>query len=887
MAKTTSRGFTCSNCGKQSVYHLEICPVCKQRGTFTALVSSGARTAMGGKNGKPIAPIPEMLQAQRVDDISSEQEPRWILPTPELNRVLGGGLVPGSIILLGGEPGIGKCVVGSTYLATEQGFVGIQSIKPEQTCLEDFTPFEIGVQSVDGVRQTSHFYDSGVKPTKRIETRMGYHLQGTYVHPVMTLSAQGEKCWKAMNDLQVGDFVAIQRHGAVWGDQVVLPEFTNRRAKNAIIPQFPSTLSDKTAYVLGLLIGDGCLTNGITCGLTTNDTEIQQAFQDWARELNLHVTVNGKSGTTALNNVISSRVLIDWFRELGLTNAGAHDKQVPWVIMRSTQDNVRSFLQGLFDTDGSAHKLGVEFCTVSKELAHQVHLLLLQFGIVGKLRFKTNQHAGAWIIQMQGNNARLFYKRIGFRLERKQCKQALLPVKSNNNFDVIPYLPSVDPFRIPNNYRWDRRYAKGERAASYDKARKIARFIPEINELLEPEFYWDEVIKAEDGGLAECYDLCVPETHAFVTNGIVSHNSSLSLAIASVFSRQIGKVLYASGEESVKQIKMRAERFGVQDHDLYLMSTTNLEDIFSEVTRLSPDLLIIDSIQTVYLPELDGGAGNPSQIRECATRLQALAKTTGTSVVMIGHVTKEGNVAGPRTLEHLVDTVLYLEGERFGIYRLLRASKNRFGATNEIGVFEMVEHGLVEVPNPSMLFLNDRRAHMSGSAVGATMEGTRPIMVEVQALVASSQFSSPQRTVNGVSKTRLHLIAAVMDRHCAFDLVDHDLFVSAVGGITVEEPALDLSAALAIASSRLNLPVPDGLIAVGEVGLSGELRAVTQVEMRIREAANLGFREIIVPASAGKAGSNLPNGIAIKRFATLMDAIQYAFPNAGKKTDDE
>jgi DNA repair protein RadA/Sms len=316
-----------------------------------------------------------------------------------------------------------------------------------------------------------------------------------------------------------------------------------------------------------------------------------------------------------------------------------------------------------------------------------------------------------------------------------------------------------------------------------------------------------------------------------------------------------GTVLYVSGEESEGQIKMRAVRLlrnkkqatvELPD-DLFLVTETDLERILGHVSQIKPSLLIVDSIQTTTLPELESSAGSVSQLRESASRLRALAKSTGISVFLIGHVTKEGTLAGPRVLEHIVDTVLYLEGERFQSYRLLRCVKNRFGATSEVGVFEMREGGLIEVNNPSESFLAGRLVNAPGSAIAVTMEGTRPLLVEIQGLTSATSFGNPRRTPNGIDFNRLLLISAVLTRRIGLRLAEQDVFVNVVGGLRVSEPAADLSIAAAIASSSRDLPVRAETVLIGEIGLSGELRSVGQMPARLKEAANIGFRQAVVP----------------------------------------
>ena len=340
------------------------------------------------------------------------------------------------------------------------------------------------------------------------------------------------------------------------------------------------------------------------------------------------------------------------------------------------------------------------------------------------------------------------------------------------------------------------------------------------------------------------------------------------------------RVLYVSGEESERQIKMRAVRLladGKKDlpANLLLVTETNLEVILNHISEIKPDLLIVDSIQTVYLSELDSSAGSVSQVRECSSHLRELAKSSGISIFMIGHVTKDGAIAGPRVLEHIVDTVLYLEGDRFQAYRLLRSVKNRFGATSEVGVFEMRERGLVEVLNPSEAFLAERMINAPGSCIAVTMEGTRPILVEIQGLTSPTQFGNARRTPNGVDFNRLLLIAAVLTRRMGLKLAEQDLFVNVVGGIQIDEPAADLAVAAAITSSWRDVPVRADTVLIGEIGLAGELRMPGQMQARLREAAKLGFKTAIVP-KAIRAGEGWPKGIEIIEARSVQQALDAA-----------
>jgi len=346
-------------------------------------------------------------------------------------------------------------------------------------------------------------------------------------------------------------------------------------------------------------------------------------------------------------------------------------------------------------------------------------------------------------------------------------------------------------------------------------------------------------------------------------------------------------VLYVSGEESERQIKMRAMRLQKMENgeaitetpkNLQLVTETNLDIILEHIQQVKPEVVVIDSIQTITLPEFSSSAGSVSQVRETAARLRELAKSSGIAVFVIGHVTKEGVIAGPRVLEHIVDTVLYLEGDRYQSYRLLRSVKNRFGATSEVGVFEMRDRGMVEVTNPSEAFLAERLVNTPGSAIVVTMEGTRPLLVEIQGLTTRTNFGNPRRTANGLDINRVMLNAAVLTRRAGINLTEQDVFVNVVGGLTVEEPAADLAMSVAIASSMRDIPVKADMVLIGEIGLSGELRWVSQMIPRLREAAKLGFKQAVIPRRTSHAES-LPDGIKVLEARSLQEALRLSLIN--------
>ncbi|HVM30312.1 MAG TPA: DNA repair protein RadA [Candidatus Limnocylindrales bacterium] len=355
--------------------------------------------------------------------------------------------------------------------------------------------------------------------------------------------------------------------------------------------------------------------------------------------------------------------------------------------------------------------------------------------------------------------------------------------------------------------------------------------------------------------------------------------STLLLALAGSVG---GKVLYASGEESVGQIGMRAMRLGLREggaiHLIEALAETSVERIIAAAESAQPMLLVVDSIQTLTVDEVEGPAGSVGQVRASAARLQELAKGSGTPVVLVGHVTKDGSLAGPKTLEHLVDVVLTLDGDRYAGLRLLRSSKNRYGSTDEIGVFEMAGDGLREVSDPGLAFVEPRTHGAPGVALAATLEGSRPLLVEVQALVAPGGQTNPRRTAAGIDPQRLALLIAVLGRRAGIGLTGHDVYASLVGGLSIDEPALDLPLALALASSLRDRPLPAGMVSAGEVGLTGELRAVSGLERRLREAARLGYRKAIVPRPASGRGELPPalDDLEVVGVETLREALAAA-----------
>ena len=334
-------------------------------------------------------------------------------------------------------------------------------------------------------------------------------------------------------------------------------------------------------------------------------------------------------------------------------------------------------------------------------------------------------------------------------------------------------------------------------------------------------------------------------------------------------------VLYVSGEESERQIKMRATRLGVDPEGLYVLSETRLSDIMESVDEIKPDILIVDSIQTLYNENNESSPGSVSQVKDCTMTMMQLSKADGITVFVVGHINKDGNIAGPKVLEHMVDCVLYFEGDPNTSYRLLRAAKNRFGSTNEIGVFEMMDRGLVEVPNPSQLLLAGRPEGAPGTCVACVMEGTRPVLAEVQALVAKTSFNVPRRTSDGFDFNRAALLMAVAEKRGGMKLSAFDAYVNVIGGLKLEEPGADLPVILAVASSYRDTPIADDVVAVGEVGLTGEIRSVSHLNQRLQEVSRLGFKKCIIP-KGGAEKLDIPDGLTVYRVRNIREAIEAA-----------
>lgn len=415
--------------------------------------------------------------------------------------------------------------------------------------------------------------------------------------------------------------------------------------------------------------------------------------------------------------------------------------------------------------------------------------------------------------------------------------------------------------------------SKGPRGAFQhsDDVRQKAMPITSIETNEEPRVETDleELNRVLGGGI-------VPGSLILTAGDPGIGKSTLLLQVSSLLANNNHRVLYISGEESIRQTKLRAERLGVKSDQLYIYAETDLEQIHHTISEVKPEFVIVDSIQTIHHPEVKSAPGSITQVRESTAELMRIAKTQNIAIFLVGHVTKAGEIAGPRILEHMVDTVLYFEGERHHTYRILRSVKNRFGSTNEIAIFEMLQSGLKEVLNPSELFLRERSQGGAGSTVVASMEGTRPILVEIQALVTPSSFNYPKRMATGLDQNRVQLLMAVLEKRMGMLLQAQDAYIKVAGGVKLDEPAIDLAVLVSIVSSYRDEAAGLGDCFIGEVGLTGEVRRVSRIEQRVSEAAKLGFDRAIVPTS-NLEGWDYPKGIKVIGVETVSDALKVAF----------
>ncbi|MEI6180204.1 MAG: DNA repair protein RadA [Chloroflexales bacterium] len=936
--------FVCQQCGAQQARWMGKCPDCNTwdslvEQTEVKLSSRGSIRESGSAGARPI----------RLRDVPTSGFQRLPVYTEELARVLGGGLVPGSVVLIGGDPGVGKCVTGDTRV-----------LDPESGALLPITAWAAKQRSVLALDSQTHrlfpvtvtaYLDQGVQPIVRLTTRLGRQLRCTPTHPVLTPEG-----WKPVGTLTPGDRIATPR---------ALPYFGNY------------AMHESEVKLIAYVLSDGSAQSSLS--VTTTLSEVEADLHTIAEFFGMHLRVYAKRGSRASSykfvmplgvrsahrkvvaaalRRVQSRINITWaewarraavpyaklnswrrgrtvpsalnlrqladsvdvqvddlagtscglaemtspgsrlIASLGLRYSRARSKVVPNVVFELPLPHLAVFLRTLFTCDGSVYvnndgKAGVSYSSISRRLAEDVQHLLLRFGLVAKLCAKhtrvNDQPYIAYEVQLLGIAAvRRFLNHIGI-MGREEAKARIAmmpePVLASTHFDTVPTglsfwhhvrevagpsfkLISAKTDVTIRNRRHNRPLCRNTVAALADAYPSAY-----LQTLAYGSVYWDEVVAVEPAGEERVYDLTVPGPANFVANDLIVHNSTLLGQVAAHFAANVGAALYVSAEESAQQIKLRAERLGMTADDLYVYSETSLDTILQQIRELRPGMVIIDSIQTVYLEDLTSAAGSVAQVREGALRLMQLAKELGIPIFLVGHVTKEGAIAGPRVLEHIVDVVLYLEGDRFHQYRLLRGVKNRFGSTNEVGVFEMAGDGLREVPNPSQVFLAERSMGSPGSTVAVMLEGTRPLLVEVQALTSTTGNAQPRRTTNGFDLNRLLMLVAVLTKRVGLPLFNQDVYVNIVGGLRIGEPAADLAVALAIASSYRNQRIESDLVLIGEVGLSGELRSVSQLDRRLTEAAKLGFTRAVVPATAQVGTLNGLSHIPARSLAEVVDLL--------------
>jgi len=736
MAKAQTR-FVCRQCGHESPKWLGKCPSCDEWGTLEETVTAATPKSIGARTAVPTAFVGQS-KPQRLSDVPSPSEEGRILSgMGEFDRVLGGGIVRGALTLIGGDPGVGKCLAGSERVLDPVSGAYL----PIREWAQTLRPVLALDEASHRLRpaQVSMFHAQGVREVVEVTTWLGRTLRCTPNHPVLTPEG-----WMPVGDLPPGTRVAAPR---------ALPYFGTQPLDDAAVKM-------------------------IACGLL---------------------------------------------------EGAARERAVPQVVFSLPKYQVAGLLGALFSCDVLVAGAGVEvdatcYYTTSRRLAQDVQHLLLRLGFIAPIRAVQGRVGGP-------------------------------PVATYYEVQLGPQSPRIEPVSL----------------GGQERARQAAPLRDDVN----GDIYWDEISSVVPAGAEAVFDISVPEGANFIANDLIVHNSTLLTQVAGRIAMRGGKSLYVSGEESATQIKLRAERLGITGGDLLLHNETDVTLIAATIQAERPLFVIIDSIQTMQHPEIESSAGSVSQVRAATAQLAQVAKGEGIPIFLVGHVTKDGALAGPRVLEHMVDTVLTFEGDRHYTYRILRAVKNRFGSTDELGLFEMHEEGLVEVPNPSEMLLAERTQNSAGSAVLATVEGTRPLLIEVQALVAPSYLSNPRRTVAGVDTNRVNLILAVLEKRVGISLANQDVFVNLAGGVRVDEPAADLAVAVATASNFQERPVDATTVFAGEVGLGGEVRAVGHMDLRLREAARMGFKQAII-CSRNAAGLRRTADLKVIGVDTVRQALEAA-----------
>ncbi|MCZ7568720.1 MAG: DNA repair protein RadA [Ardenticatenaceae bacterium] len=953
MAKTRTV-YTCQECGAE---HLKWGGRCTECGEWNTLVETVVRQPASTSSTRATARgtlVAGGNPPQRLTEIQADRHQRYVLPMGEFNRVLGGGIVPGSLVLIGGDPGIGKCVTGDTRV-----------LDPLTGGYLPITAWAEGPRPVLAVDERSlrlapatgaAFHERGTYPIVELRTALGRVLRCTPDHPLLTPEG-----WLPAGELASGSQVAAPLALPHFGCEA-LPEpavklvayiLSDGSAQSQIgltshLPEAARDLEEiAAAFGMQLVCYDRPRTRARQYRFANDVEQHAPARQEvasalravparpgisWASQAHRadasHDLLNVCQGTPvpreaalqqlppaaggpwpapapgAYDRAEAQTPIARFLEELGVRFPTAADKAVPNRIFRLPREQLALFLNVLFTCDGLLYidrsgRPGLSYSTISRRLAADVQHLLLRFGLVATLRTK-HSRVKDWVctayevVLLGTSDVQAFLATIGI-MDQDEARRHVAAMTG-------PHGRSMRPGTLaPGEAFWELlRDAGGsasvreisrcsdiaiqnrrrERPLCHTTVARGAAALPDPHHRARAhgDVYWDEVVSVTPAGEAPVYDLTVPGKANFVANDLIIHNSTLLLQVAGMLAEAAGPVLYVSGEESAHQIKMRAERLGIHAADLFLLSETNLDMILEHLNTLRPKTAIVDSIQTVYLDELHSSAGSVGQVRECAARLLHYSKNEDVPVFIVGHVTKQGAIAGPRVLEHIVDTVLYLEGDRFHAFRLLRGQKNRFGSTNEVGVFEMVEGGLAEVENPSEAFLAEHAAGATGSAVAVTLEGTRPLLVEIQSLSTMSALVQPRRTANGIDLNRLYLLLAVLGKRVGLQLHNQDVFINVVGGLKISEPAADLAVATAIASSFRERPIARDLALIGEIGLGGELRTVSQLERRLTEAGKLGFKRVIIP-KAGRRPLQV-EGLQTIAVKTLVEALHIALTTA-------
>jgi DNA repair protein RadA/Sms len=859
--------YICTECGQESLRWQGRCPECQAWNTLVErTVPARPTPAMGRGRVAGPAPAPVPLA-----EVAAEAYPRLEVGIAEFDRVLGGGIVPGALVLIGGDPGIGKCLAGSTRVLDPSSgdFLPITAwaATPRPVLSLDTTTHRLAARPV------AAFRDNGVQPVVEVTTRLGRTLRCTPSHPVLTPAG-----WRPVGDLSPGTRIAGPRSLPVFG-QEPMDDHAVRRIAHALSD---GSATSRMRVVAALSEVERDPTGAAQLRRPAEAARVPVA----APAPDARDRAALKAAAARLPEAIGGR----W--------ATARTKAVPDRIFRLPRAQLALFLKVLFSCDGSlfvnaAGTPGLSYTTVSRCLAEDVQHLLLRFGFVAGLRTTWGRVGGrpstAYELQVLGvAEVKRFLREIGIWGREDAEGRIAAPAAPEDlsaHWDTDPtFRRELRPATGGASFRDVSaaaatvvRNRRHERPPTRATVAALARAFPSpfLHGVATGDVYWDEIASITSAGEERVYDLTVPPHQNFIANDLVVHNSTLLLEVAARVAGDERRVLYISGEESAHQLKLRAARLGIHGRGMYLLTETNIGEALAHADQLQPDLVIVDSIQTVYAPELPNAAGSVAQLRETTLKLMQWAKAGAVPVVIVGHVTKEGEIAGPRLLEHIVDVVLYLEGERFSSYRLLRGVKNRFGAVSEVGVFEMAGRGLVPVDNPSEIFLAERPEGAIGSVIVPTVEGSRPLLVEVQALTSPTSLSLPRRTANGIDFNRLLLITAVLTKRAGVRLSDQDVIVNVVGGLRIQEPAADLAVALAIASSHRDALLPGDLVAVGELGLSGELRSVSHLERRLAEAERLGFARCVLPRAALRRGcpQTALELLPMESLAQALDAV--------------